>query len=110
MKNIMKGLLLISVLSVSIAWAEEAVQEDLLQAAAIQGDAKAQAKLGALYLLGNGVEKDEPKAAEWLLQAANQGHVEAQVIVAALYDRGIGVKNGSPAIVMIYEKSSLEEL
>src|SRR5512136_2254847 len=79
-------------LSVS-AQAEEPSSLAVIQQTAEQGDAKAQAKLGAMYLLGNGVEKDEQQAAEWMLKAANQGHVEAEVIVAAMYDRGLGVKN-----------------
>ncbi|PPD38204.1 MAG: hypothetical protein CTY16_20490, partial [Methylobacter sp.] len=77
MKKAFKGLLLVSLLSLGTAWAEEAAQEDLVQAAAIQGDAKAQAKLGAMYLLGNGQEKDEQQAAEWLIKAATQGYVDA---------------------------------
>ncbi|MDD2722956.1 MAG: tetratricopeptide repeat protein [Methylovulum sp.] len=108
MKNIIKGLLLVSVLSIATAWAEEAVQEDLVQAAAIQGDAKAQAKLGAMYLLGNGQEKDEQQAAEWLLKAAAQGYLDAQVLVAALYDRGIGVKSDVKTATEWYEKAAAQ--
>lgn len=108
MKNALKGLLLLSVLMQGAAWAENATQENWVQAAAIQGDAKAQAKLGAMYLLGSGVEKDGQKAAEWLLQAASQGHVEAQVIVAALYDRGLGVKNDVKVATQWYEKAAAQ--
>lgn len=108
MKKLIKGMLLVSVLSVGVVCAEEAVQEDLVQAAAIQGDAKAQAKLGAMYLLGNGQEKDEQQAAEWLIKAATQGYVDAQVLVAALYDRGIGVKSDVKTATEWYEKAAAQ--
>jgi len=82
--------------------------EESTQQAAEQGDAKAQAKLGAMYLLGSGVEKDEQKAAEWMLKAANQGYLEAQVIMAALYDRGLGVKSDVKTATQWYEKAAAQ--
>ena len=61
-----------------------------------------------MYLLGNSVEKDEQKAAEWMLKAANQGHIEAEVIVAAMYDRGLGVKNDVKMATQWYEKAAAQ--
>ncbi len=90
------------------AQAEESSAQAAIQQSAEQGDAKAQAKLGAMYLLGNGVEKDEQKAAEWMLKAANQGHIEAEVIVAAMYDRGLGVKNDVKMATQWYEKAAAQ--
>ena len=43
-----------------------------------QGNAAAQANLGALYYNGKGVKKDHKVAAELLTLAANQGHAGAQ--------------------------------
>jgi hypothetical protein len=107
-KNV-KYLVLLTVLALGMsAQAEEPVVQTTVQHTAEQGDAKAQAKLGAMYLLGNGVEKDEQKAAEWLLKAANQGHVEAQMIVAALFDRGLGVKNDVKMATHWYEKAAAQ--
>jgi TPR repeat protein len=84
------------------------VQDDVRQAA-MQGNAGAQAKLGAMYLLGrNGVDMDEQKAAEWMLKSANQGFMEAQVIMATLYDRGIGVKNDVKMATAWYEKAAAQ--
>ena len=94
-------------LSVSIQ-AEEPSAQTLIQQSAEQGNAKAQAKLGAMYLLGSGVEKDEQQAAQWMLKAANQGHVEAQVVVAAMYDRGLGVKNDVKMATKWYEKAAAQ--
>jgi TPR repeat protein len=61
-----------------------------------------------MYLLGNGVEKDEQQAAEWMLKAANQGHIEAQVIIAAMYDRDLGVKNDVKMATQWYEKAAAQ--
>jgi uncharacterized protein len=94
-------------LSVS-AQAEEPPALAAIQQSAGQGNVKAQAKLGAMYLLGNGVEKDEQQAAEWMLKAANQGNVEAQVIIAAMYDRGMGVKNDVKMATKWYEKAAAQ--
>ncbi len=64
-----------------------------IQQQAEQGDALAQAQMGAMCQLGrNGVAKDAQRSAKWMLKAANQGLVEAEVFMAALYDRGLGVK------------------
>jgi TPR repeat protein len=74
-----------------------------------QGNALAQAKLGAMYLLGQeGHEKDEKKAAEWMLKAANQGFLEAQVIMAAMYDRGMGVEMDVNKATAWYEKAAAQ--
>jgi uncharacterized protein len=90
------------------AQTEEASGQVVIEQSAQQGDAKAQARLGAMYLLGSGVEKDEQKAAEWMLKAANQGHVEAEVIVAVMYDRGLGVKNDVKMATKWYEKAAAQ--
>lgn len=90
------------------AWAEEPTAFAIAQQAADQGQAAAQAKLGAMYLLGNGVDKDEAKAAEWLLKAAKQGYLDAQVLVAALFDSGVGVKNDVKEATYWYEKAAAQ--
>jgi uncharacterized protein len=88
--------------------AEEQSPEAVIQQLARNGDAKAQARLGAMYILGSGVEKDEQKAAEWLLKSANQGNVDAQVIIAAMYDRGMGVKSDVKMATKWYEKAAAQ--
>ncbi len=88
--------------------------EEILQLAE-QGNALAQAKMGAIYFLGDNVDlgpkarfkeksrlkaaqpllknidKDAKKAAQWFKKAANQGLMEAEIVLAALYDSGVGV-------------------
>lgn len=74
-----------------------------------QGNALAQAKLGAMYLLGrDDVEKDEKKAAQWMEKAAQQGLLEAQVITAAMYDRGLGVVMDVKKATAWYEKAAAQ--
>ena len=96
-------------LSLSVnAQAEAPSAQALIEQSAQQGDAKSQARLGAMYLLGSGEEKDEHVAFEWMLKAANQGHMEAEMIVAAMYDRGLGVKNDVKMATQWYEKAAAQ--
>jgi len=89
--------------------AESPLSADDVRQSATQGSAEAQAKLGAMYLLGrDGVEVDEQKAAEWMLKSANQGFIEAEVIMAALYDRGMGGKNDVKMATAWYEKAAAQ--
>lgn len=99
---------LLPVTSLSANDSSSSTEQTIVQMAT-HGDALAQAKLGAMYLLGqNGVEKDEKIAAEWLLKAANQGVLEAQVITAALYDRGLGVVMDVNKATAWYEKAAAQ--
>ena len=52
------------------------------------GDAGAQAYLGAMYRLGQGVAQDNAESGRWLLMAAEQGHAEAQYSLATMYVKG----------------------
>ncbi len=93
---------------------EQPGYQEILQLAE-QGNALAQAKLGAIYFLGDNVDlgpkarfkeksrlkaaqpllknidKDAKKAAQWFQKAASQGLMEAEIVLAALYDSGVGV-------------------
>lgn len=62
-----------------------------LEPRAKAGDVVAQYRLGALYALGKGVEKDYPRAAILLEQAAKSGLAEAQYDFAILCQAGLGV-------------------
>ncbi|MCL7423156.1 MAG: sel1 repeat family protein [Methylobacter sp.] len=97
-------LVLLSMLMASINI--QAAESDI-QKMAEQGDALAQAKLGAMYILGReDIERDEQKAAEWMLKAAKQGLIEAEVVMAALYDRGLGVPHNVDMATQWYEKAA----
>jgi len=83
---------------------------DEIQEQAKQGNALAQAQMGAMYQLGrNGVDKDAKESARWMLKAANQGMVEAEVFMAALYDRGLGVKQNGNTATQWYEKAAAQK-
>ncbi|OCH22055.1 tetratricopeptide repeat protein [Aliivibrio logei] len=69
---------------------------------AYYGDSAAQIEIGHRYLTGDGVEKDEKKAARWFEIAALDGDPEAQTQLALLYASGTGVnQNYSQAIVWL---------
>lgn len=54
-------------------------------AAAEQGDAEAQTRLGDRYQIGLGVARDDTQAAYWYRKAAAQGQAHAQCSLAELY-------------------------
>ena len=60
-------------------------------AAAVRGDADAQAELGAMYATGDGVPQSDAKALQWLLRAANQGNAEASLRLSEAFSAGKGV-------------------
>jgi len=55
-----------------------------------QGDARAQATLGAMAEHGFGVAKSDEEAALWRRRAAEQGDAKAQFALSGLYDLGHG--------------------
>lgn len=67
----------------------EALRE--LRPLAEQGDARAQARLGTMYINGEGVAKDAEEGVRWYREAAAQGFVDAQVNLGTAYARGEGV-------------------
>jgi hypothetical protein len=62
-----------------------------LLAAAGKGDPKAQLRIGLMYLVGDGVDRDSDDAAMWLHRAAEQGDASATFNLAYLYWEGIRV-------------------
>jgi TPR repeat protein len=100
-------LLVVCLLAVSVgALAAEPNDSASLKQLAEQGDALAQAKLGAMYHLGRGVEQNEEEAVRWMLKAAEQKFVDAEVFVAAMYERGMGVPQDVAAATQWYEKAA----
>ena len=55
------------------------------------GDARSQFGLARMYYNGDGVAKDDAKAAEWYRKAAEQGNAFAQYKLGDMYDKGEGV-------------------
>ena len=84
---------LVAVLGVGAVKAEYSADEIAkFRAAAKQGDAVAQYKLGKAYSDGEGVDKDPRKAVDWFREAAEQGQVDAQAELGHAYMKGDGVR------------------
>ena len=67
--------------AVAVAW---------FRIAAEQGIAEAEWSLGALYMGGIGLERNEAVGVAWYTRAALQGHVAAQTALATSYMDGVG--------------------
>ena len=63
----------------------------VIKEAAQSGDPEAQEQLGIMYSNGEGVPKDQEKAALWFTKAAKQGRILAQWRIGSMYYSGVGV-------------------
>jgi len=77
------------------------------RAAAEQGYAMAQARLGALYANGMGVEQDFTEAARWLYEAAEANEGSSQYDLAVLYANGTGVEQDYSAAYYWFTRSAI---
>ena len=73
---------------------------------ALNGDAKAQNKLGICYNNGNGVQKSYKRAAYWYQKSANQGYIWAMDNLGWYYEHGNGVDKDYTQAVYWYSKSA----
>jgi uncharacterized protein len=69
-----------------------------------QGHANAQYSLGAMYVGGRGVPKDDVEAIKWYRLAAEQGHADAQFGLAYKYANGEGVPEDDLEAVKWFRK------
>lgn len=83
---------------------------DALRQAAEQGDAKAQAVLGAAYAEGRGVRKDDVEAVRWYRLAAEQGNASAQNSLGGMYANGRGVLKDDAEAVRCFRKAAEQGL
>ena len=60
------------------------------QMAADKGDIEAQYRVGRMYEMGKGCQRDSDKAFYYIEQAANQGHLNAQFNLGIMNYQGIG--------------------
>lgn len=77
-----------------------------LAAAAEQGDAEAQFKLGRLYFRGEALPKDLSRAADLFQKAAAQGHAEAEGSLGFLYSNGLGVGQDDAQAIAWFKKAA----
>ncbi|MGE5789250.1 MAG: tetratricopeptide repeat protein, partial [Syntrophaceae bacterium] len=78
----------------------------LYRQAAEQGDAAAQALVGGMYLVGEGVPRDYAEAAKWYRKAAEQGNADAQYNLGGLYANGQGVPRDCAEAAKWYRKAA----
>ena len=76
------------------------------QAAAEQGNAKAQTNLGVRYFNGRGVPQDDAEAVRWFRQAAEQGHAKAQFNLGLMYATGRGVPQDDAEAVRWFRQAA----
>lgn len=71
-----------------------------------QGDAENQYLLGRKYLLGDGLDKNQPKGCEWSLKAAKQGHAKGQNNTGICYHNEWGFPKDLKQAAYWYGKSA----
>ncbi len=83
--------LVISLLQFGLAASVCADDLEAVRAAAEQGDAEAQSRLGAMYYAGVEVPADFDEALSWFRLATDQGFAEAQFTIGSMYFSSEGV-------------------
>jgi hypothetical protein len=89
-----------------------AAAQDFTQAAlwitkaAEQSNAPAEAVLGDMYYLGEGVPKDFSQAAYWYRKAADAGIIHAQFSLGVMYSSGNGVPQDKAQAAVWYRKAA----
>ena len=84
-----------------------AVDPDIprIQAGASSGSISQEIELGAAYLAGHGVARDEKQAAYWYEKAANSGDPGAQEQIGYFYQAGIGVERDPGRAARWFERA-----
>ena len=77
-----------------------------LNVLAIEGDFKAQYRLGVFYFVGAGVRQDVVTARTWLLKSAEQGYAPSQTYVGYLYEIGRGFIQSHSKAQEWYERAA----
>ena len=99
--------LIASVISPHVVRAQqERFDEKALRQKASGGDSQAEFELGLRYLGGEGIDKDEKKAAEWLLKAANKNHPGALNAMGTLHEEGTGVAKDEKKAFEYFQKGA----
>ncbi len=78
------------------------------RAAAENGDADAQLRLGVMYDNGQGVAQDYAEAMTWFRRAAAQGNAGAQVALGVMYAGGQGVPQDYAEAMTWYRRAAAQ--
>ena len=106
-KTAMHALFGAAVLLVSAAaCGQRAPEPQATLSAASRGNAEAQYRLGRMYDLGEGVQKDYREAVGWYRRAAEQNHAPAQFALAEMYKNGDGVAKDINEAVKWYRRAA----
>lgn len=76
---------------VNLAKQGDIKSQNKIRTLAEQGNKGAQALLGDMYDLGQGVPQDYVEAAKWYHKAGNQGDYHSQSVLGLMYIKGTGV-------------------
>ena len=79
---------------------------EAIRAAAVNGVARAQRRLGIAYQEGRVLPRDHAQSALWYRKAADQGDATAQWLLGALYDSGQGVPEDHVEAAQWYRKAA----
>lgn len=72
------------------------------------GNSKDQLGLARMYYNGDGVTKDDAKAADWYQKAAEQGNAFAQYNLGTMYDKGEGVSKDPAKAAEWWQKAAAQ--
>jgi TPR repeat protein len=76
------------------------------RAAAAEGDANAEAKIGWMYVRGEGVGEDYKQAADWLRKAADAREADGEVGIGILSINGLGVPKNYGGAMASFKKAA----
>ena len=79
---------------------------EIVEPLAKQGHVKSQGRLGSLYLLGAGVEKNPTEGLKWLRLAAEKGNKKAEENIGAAYFNGLGVSKNLKEAIKWFERAA----
>jgi hypothetical protein len=85
-----------------------ALAAQLFRPLAEEGRSGAQLRLGGMYILGQGVPKDNAEGLKWIRRAAEQGHPRTQTGLGSMYELGAGAPQDYQETVKWYRKAAVQ--
>ncbi len=106
-KRVVSIVSLLMIATTLAGFSQHFVDRDIprIQVAAEGGSISRELELGAAYLTGRGVARDEKQAAYWYEKAANSGDPAAQEQTGYFYQAGIGVERDPARAAKWFERA-----